>query len=633
MTKQRIKQSIFLILCFFILCTYCLSAKAITQSNEFKSFCNNEKNSINIHQIAYSPQWLSLVHYRPQLWGNYISSIDSDNFFLSKDGKTNPESELISTIKLFTQKKNTSKQCLFPARYTFLKKNGLIKTPYPTCTEFEKFQKDLNPANITFLYTDAYMNNPSSLFGHTLMRIDIPEGKTQLVAHGVNYGAYVDEKTAGPLYAIYGLTGGYYGGFTVKPYYNVINMYNNMENRDIWEYTLNLSDSERDFFIAHLWEIGHTQTRYYFFTKNCSYLLMEALDAVRPELKLSDDFPLQTIPLDTVKAINNRKNMVKSINYRPSRQRRIAYRYEQMNTTEKKALIHYVKTGELNHIKELPEKSQINILDTTYEYIQYEWVKQHLSLKDYRKKSLHTLTARRNIETQSSEVIVPQDSVLNSHDSMRLQFSTGTHKGNPFTEIGWRAAYHSLNESPIGLLEGAEINFLDTVLRYYPQQNRLQFQHLNLIKISSFSPYNALFHPISYQIDTYISREWNPKTNEEKLMYTIKGGSGLTIKPFKQFYIYGLANTLFRYGGNALPHNLGIAFGLSAGFIYYLPRTQVQTEITKSISDNWMLRNLSAMTTINYNILRNWQIGVSYGFSKKTNRSENTFKFSVNHYF
>ena len=99
MTKQRIKQSIFLILCFFILCTYCLSAKAITQSNEFKSFCNNEKNSINIHQIAYSPQWLSLVHYRPQLWGNYISSIDSDNFFLSKDGKTNPESELISTIK------------------------------------------------------------------------------------------------------------------------------------------------------------------------------------------------------------------------------------------------------------------------------------------------------------------------------------------------------------------------------------------------------------------------------------------------------------------------------------------------------------------------------------------------------
>ena len=116
-------------------------------------------------------------------------------------------------------------------------------------------------------------------------------------------------------------------------------------------------------------------------------------------------------------------------------------------------------------------------------------------------------------------------------------------------------------------------------------------------------------------------------------MYTLKGGSGLTIKPFKQFYIYGLANTLFRYGGNALPHNLGIAFGLSAGFIYYLPRTQVQTEITKSISDNWMLRNLSAMTTINYNILRNWQIGVSYGFSKKTNRSENTFKFSVNHYF
>ena len=71
-----------------------------------------------------------------------------------------------------------------------------------------------------------------------------------------------------------------------------------MENRDIWEYNLNLTPEELDMFVAHLWEVGQTQTRYYFFTENCSYMLMEVLDAVRPSLKLADDFPVQAIPLD-----------------------------------------------------------------------------------------------------------------------------------------------------------------------------------------------------------------------------------------------------------------------------------------------------------------------------------------------
>ncbi|MFR8206372.1 MAG: DUF4105 domain-containing protein [Alphaproteobacteria bacterium] len=58
--------------------------------------------------------------------------------------------------------------------------------------------------------------------------------------------------------------------------------HNNIENRDIWEYNLDFTPEELDFFVAHLWEVGHAQSKYYFFTRNCSYMLMETLDAVRP---------------------------------------------------------------------------------------------------------------------------------------------------------------------------------------------------------------------------------------------------------------------------------------------------------------------------------------------------------------
>jgi hypothetical protein len=48
-----------------------------------------------------------------------------------------------------------------------------------------------------------------------------------------------------------GLTGGYYGGFTTKPYYDIINTYNNIENRDIWEFNLNFTPKS----LIFLWRI------------------------------------------------------------------------------------------------------------------------------------------------------------------------------------------------------------------------------------------------------------------------------------------------------------------------------------------------------------------------------------------
>ena len=74
------------------------------------------------------------------------------------------------------------------------------------------------PKAVTMLFTNAYMSNPSSLFGHTLFRIDTKRKGTQLLAHGANFGADTGDET-GVLYALKGLWGGYYGTFGIKPYY------------------------------------------------------------------------------------------------------------------------------------------------------------------------------------------------------------------------------------------------------------------------------------------------------------------------------------------------------------------------------------------------------------------------------
>jgi len=62
------------------------------------------------------------------------------------------------------------------------------------------------------IFPAAYLNNPSSMYGHTLLRIDArdQDEKTRLLAYAINYAANTDE-TNGILFALNGLIGGYTG--------------------------------------------------------------------------------------------------------------------------------------------------------------------------------------------------------------------------------------------------------------------------------------------------------------------------------------------------------------------------------------------------------------------------------------
>ena len=580
---------------------------------------------------AASLEWLALGHYRPQWLGYQESTIDSENFFLSSDGKRNPEAELQASIDLFNSA-DIKKKCLFPARYIYLKKQGLISTSFPVCEEYEQFKKDLNPKGLTLLYTDAYMNNPSSLFGHTLLRIDIPEGRTQLVSHGVNYGAFVDPNENGVLFAFWGLTGGYLGGFTVKPYYDIINTYNNIENRDIWELRLNLTQEELDFFVAHLWEVGQTQTRYYFFTENCSYMLMEVLDAVKPEWQLAADFPIHAIPLDTLKSVAKRPGLVKDIAYRPSRQKRIQNQYNQMNKKERKAYLKLIHENEWD-IEELTNQEKANVLQSAYEFYQYAYIEGDLELADYRKRSFETLRARTKIEEKDTfQPLEDVPSPLEAHDSARLTFSQGFRQGESFQEVSLRPAYHSLTDKNAGFLRGAEINFLNTVVRYYNQKEKLVLQDLSLVEITSISPWNALFHPISYNVKTTINREIDNKTNEEGYVYNLNGGTGISYAILPSTYVFGFVNTYFKYGG-FIPHNQALGVGAVGGFLSDFDNFRLLGQIERIISYNNYLNQLNVKTEMVYSFTRNMAFAGEYRLNHKQGKSINEYMLGIRFHF
>ncbi len=578
-----------------------------------------------------SPEWLAVVHYQEED-GEYVSTIDSDPFFLAPDGKKNPLTELQATINLFENTQDTEKKCLFPARYKLLQKNGLVSKPFPQCKDLEQFYDDLRPSGVTLLFTDAYMNNPSSLFGHTLLRIDTARKGTQLLAHGANYGAFTAGKENSVLFAIWGLTGGYYGGFTVKPYYDIINTYNNIENRDIWEFNLDFTPQELDFFVAHLWEVGHSQTRYYFFTQNCSYMLMEVLDAVRPSMQLSEQFPVQTIPLDTIKAVLQRQGLVKDINYRPSRQAKIRHRYKMMNAQQKEQYLEIIHEQEYD-LAGLSEPEKADVLETAYQFVQYQYVAKNLELADYRKQSFKLLMARNKVAEQGSiaELDKGKEPYL-THDSMRAEIGTGFRNGEAFQEISYRPAYHSLTDDNYGFLRGAEINFLNTTLRHYDEQNKTVLQKFDIVGIKSISPMDAMFRPFSYEIRWDVVREYNPETQDEGYVTNLKVGTGVSYALTDEVWTYAQLNSYAAYGG-FLPDNaylgLGGAIGVFADFDQWRLFTEAEQVYATDKFGEKTKFNIEGAYTIN----RNNALAVRYSKEWRSGQDMEESLLSWRHYF
>lgn len=578
-----------------------------------------------------SPEWLAVAHYRPDGDG-YKSTIDSDPFFLSAEGKTSPQAELAATVNLFENSTDVEKKCLFPARYKLLRKNGLVSASFPKCGELEQFYQDLQPAGVTLLFTDAYMNNPSSLFGHTLLRIDTARKGTQLLAHGANYGAFTDGKENSVLFAVWGLTGGYYGGFTVKPYYDVINMYNNIENRDIWEFNLNFTPEELDYFVAHLWEVGHSQTRYYFFTQNCSYMLMETLDAVRPSLRLADEFPVQTIPLDTVKAVMKRKNLVKDFRYRPSRQAKIRHRYKLMTAKQRELYLKAIKEEDYA-LPGLTEAEKADVLETAYQYVQYQYVAHNLELDDYRKRSFRLLLARNKIsESGKIEELADGANPIETHDAMRLTVGAGFRNGEAFQEISYRPAYHSLTDNNYGFLRGAEINFLNAALRHYDNKNQTVLQKIDIVGIKSVSPADAMFKPVSYVIDANVSREFNPKTEKEGYAFNLKVGGGSSYAVTDEVWLYALGNSYASYGG-FLPHNGWAGVGAAAGVFADFGNWRLLAEAEKIWGSSKFADRIKYNAEAVYTLNRNHALAARYSYEQNHGKNLNEMLFGLRRYF
>ncbi|MBR2136960.1 MAG: DUF4105 domain-containing protein [Alphaproteobacteria bacterium] len=586
---------------------------------------------IVVHQPDSQPwnniEWIKLLHYK----NDSIGLIQSEKFYISDRGMIDPKAEFEAEQKTFNRKQDQRK-CDFPARFKWLKKNHYVDGDLMNCTEYQQFIKDIQPQGITVLFTNSFMQNPASLFGHTLIRIDTARKGTQMLAHGANFGANSGTDSGIP-FALKGLFGFYWGGYSLNPYWSIINHYNNIENRDIWEYKLNLTDEEMKTFVDHLYEMKYALVQYYFLNKNCSFMLLELLEAVRPALELTEGYEYWAIPLDTLKTLKEVDGLIGDVHYRPARYTKIMHQIEQMNPKEYKVLRESIKDQE-NYLENLSDDEKRNVLETLYQYYQYKYVAKEIELKAYRRNSFKILRQRSVLSKQEQdEKNYHEKDPVFAHHSFLFSLGTGINHHQSFESIVIRPAYTDLTDRTWGLLPGASVKVLESRWHYYNQKHRLVLQHFIPIHITSLVPTNRIFHQISYRTEVALRRIYDQNLQKQGYIGSLAFGLGQTFELHPSVWFYGLISAHGNYGG-FIPHNQYTGLAPEIGVYNDFGGVRLINALENTFSSRHFGRVLQYKTKFSVDLTDQLSAQIGYTYNRyKYGRNNHEYGVDFKYYF
>ncbi len=484
--------------------------------------------------LYLDPTWLNLGHYHHDRFGDgYTSQADDPDFFLSPEGKQSPRDELEATLAAI-QAPGAGDQharCRFPARTAFLQERLDLALPDMDCPAYKEWQSTLNTETVTLVFAASYLNSPSSMFGHTFLRLDPPQDDKDtnlLLASTISYAADAAAHDSEISFAYKGIFGGYPGITTIQPYYEKIRLYTDIEHRDLWEYQLNLDAAEVSRLLAHAWEIRDRNFDYYFFDENCAYRLLALIDVARPGTNLLDNVSTHAIPSDTVRWVVDR-NLVSDIYYRPSSATSVAYTLEQL-TDRQRTLAAAIANGfvrpNADELQSMPPRERARLLDATYDYVRYQSEAEGWPREIAAPLSHQLLRERSRIDGVEAPEPPPQPVIRDDqgHDTFRLSLSGGQEAHRAFSQLTLRPAYHDILDPPAGYRGGAQLQFLRLDARLYQDNDELQVEGFTAVEIRSLSPRDAFFSPLSWQVGFGGRRT---DTGEKKVLTPyLEGGAG-----------------------------------------------------------------------------------------------------------
>jgi hypothetical protein len=479
-----------------------------------------------VNEVAKSSYWKKLLHYEDG-WFSSRSLADTDSFFISKRGSFDYTEELRATIsafqkveKIYTPEKMPA-QCAFPERFKFVEKSfPEIKFTRTSCPDLKKWKKAVIGDSVSLVFASSYVNNPSSMFGHTFLKFnqrDVTKLSDDMFNYVVAFSAKADENP-GLLYAIKGLFGGYKGVVNVKPFYQTMREYSKIESRDLWEYKLDLSNKEIDSILNHLWELyANTNFDYYFFDENCTSVLARILDLVSSDDRYARNMRGYALPTELVKTLS-KNNRITDVRYYPSLRKTFWAHYNSLSKEQKKDFSNIIHRDSSNG-----DAQTFQAVIHYYDYKRHDFENQISSEFNLKQKRVLSQASKKG-QAQEISISSPASPHV-GHLPARVGVLAGKKDGDTVSGLKFRPLFHGLSDNDKGHEPWSSIEFLKGELIYNHDKDTVLIENITLAEILSLPNFTSLDKNISWDLSLQV----NPliedfKESSLKTSYSMKLG-------------------------------------------------------------------------------------------------------------
>lgn len=470
---------------------------------------------------------------------------DSSGFYLTPMEDFNISHEYI--VLLETLKSNPLKptghfnyplKCVVPARVEFLKSVGELEhLSLDDCKELVEWKKGLQAKSLSVVFSSSYPNNPSSMFGHTLIRLKSEKG-SEILDYSVAFSAWQEATDSGFLLAIKGLFGGYRGLIELTKYYQKVNEYNYYESRDLIDYPLKMTPLEVERFLNHLWEIYQTTYfDYYFADENCSSLLYRIFIVAFRDHELPKEKRKYFLPRELVENLVE-ANVVdlEKVSVRGSLKKHFFAKYSQLDDDEKKDLERLRKSPHLS--KEELNRVSVNTLESAKDFFYYKKAREkgNLDIEPVdEKKRLHDILVERSLRNDKVEntsenhftgVVYPH--LAHGPGSFNLGVTNFDQKKS--LTLGFGVGFHDFTDSIKGNEAHQNFEILQSKMRF--NEDEIRLQNLTVIDLKSLHPFTFYDPQASWVVEIKYQDEFYQKKIDASF------GGGLAFSA-KDHWMYG----------------------------------------------------------------------------------------------
>ena len=451
-------------------------------------------------ELAQHTTWRRLLYFydnKNSIFGKKKteSLVDDPSFFLSENGHGDSGAELDAMLVALakemgaggtasTQTNPQSVSCRFPARVAWIAQMLDIDDAHllADCPELDEWMSTLAPEQLSIMFAQEYLDNPTSAFAHTLLRIDSEQSlaNPNLINHAyaLNYTVDGDPNDNFPIYATKSMIGSYNSAIEIDPYPEMLAKYLQDDERDAWTYQLSLTPAEVQQIMRHVWETKSLKLPYYFTTDNCASEILRLIDVVRPQDSLLSQLPYAVIPSDVIQLLDD-KQLLANTTYTPA------------DST--------LRQAQLNERKQ--QRAQLGYHDTIKP--SSEQASKHVSKQasDESKPTSPNPVSSLSSDGQTlleRQIALSNNNPVDRHPLQMVQIGAGQRGDDNYIDIGVRAGFHDTLDRPSGFERFFNLEGLAATVRLYDTENAddnspqsVVVQNVTLLRGRSFNPVNT----------------------------------------------------------------------------------------------------------------------------------------------